>query len=69
MLVVLTIGYWQSAKRYLVVERESRPETLIVSEEYRWQICSGRLVVQSQGHQRHGLDDPKAILEALAKKL
>jgi 3-oxoacyl-[acyl-carrier protein] reductase len=41
---------------------------LIASKEYGRQICPGRLVVQSRGHQRHWLDDPKAILEAPAKK-
>jgi len=44
-------------------------ETIIVSEEHGRQICPGRLVVQSRAHQRHWLDDPKAILEAPAKKV
>ena len=41
---------------------------MIASEEYGRQICPGRLVVQPQGHQRHWLDNPKAILEAPTKK-
>jgi len=41
----------------------------IVSEEYGRQIRPCWLVVQPQGHQRHGLDDSKAILEAPTKKV
>jgi hypothetical protein len=41
----------------------------IVSEEYGRQIRPCWLVVQAQGHQRHGLDDSKAILEAPTKKV
>jgi hypothetical protein len=36
---------------------------VIASEEYGRQICPCWLVVQPQGHQRHWLDNPKAILE------
>src|SRR5262249_23626361 len=41
----------------------------MASKEYGRQICPGRLVVQPQGHQRHWLDDAKAILEAPTKKI
>jgi len=58
------------ATGYLGLNREARqPETVIVSEEYGRQIRPGRLVVQPRGHQRHWLDDPKAILKAPTKKV
>jgi hypothetical protein len=39
------------------------------SEEYRRQICAGRLVVEPRAHQRHWLDDSKAILKAPTEKV
>jgi hypothetical protein len=50
-----------------LASREAGEE--IVSEEYGRQIRPCWLVVQPQGHQRHGLDDSKAILEAPTKKV
>jgi hypothetical protein len=48
--------------------RRGRPVKAF-SEEYRRQICPRRLVVQPRAHQRHWLDDSKAILEAPTEKV
>ena len=46
-----------------------KPCREVVSEEYGRQIRPCWLVVQPQGHQRHWLNDPEAILEAPTKKI
>ena len=45
------------------------PNPMTELVQYGRQICPGRLVVQPRGHQRHWLDDPKAILETPTKKV
>jgi hypothetical protein len=60
-------GGGDSMGQYQKPCREAGEE--IVSEEYGRQIRTCWLVVQPQGHQRHGLDDSKAILEAPTKKV
>ncbi|MGA8656665.1 MAG: hypothetical protein WB586_11010 [Chthoniobacterales bacterium] len=67
-LVEEPVSHFIIAIEYLGLNRKSKPETVIASEEYGRQICPGRLVVQPRAHQRHWLDDPKAIFEAPTKK-
>ena len=56
-----------SMGQYQKPSREAGEE--IVSEEYGRQMRPCWLIVQPQRHQRHGLDDSKAILEAPTKKI
>ena len=65
----LQMGHADSSLTHYVYGTPAPAGWWAFSEEYRRQICAGRLVVQPRAHQRHWLDYSKAILKAPTEKV